>query len=121
MPWGPDRLRFEIQVETPQSILGPDGTALVARMIRAAQGRCTGLHYGTYDYSAFCGIAAGDQSLEHPVGAPLQVRGTAVVRRETPDLPTAPPESSPRRAIGAPLRRDTTPAESGRRRRPDAP
>ena len=29
-------LRFEIQVETPQSILGPDGTALVARMIHAA-------------------------------------------------------------------------------------
>ena len=52
------RLRFEIQVETPQSILGPDGTALVARMVHAAAGRCTGLHYGTYDYSASCGIAA---------------------------------------------------------------
>jgi len=61
------RLRFEIQVETPQSILGPDGTALVARMIGAADGRCTAFHYGTYDYSAYAGIAAGDQSLEHPV------------------------------------------------------
>src|SRR6478672_11659847 len=60
-------LRFEIQVETPQSILGPDGTALVARMVHASGGRCTGLHYGTYDYSAFCGIAAAHQSLEHPV------------------------------------------------------
>jgi citrate lyase beta subunit len=60
-------LRFEIQVETPQSILGPDGTALVARMIHAAPSRVTGLHYGTYDYSAFCGIAAPYQSLEHPV------------------------------------------------------
>jgi citrate lyase beta subunit len=60
-------LRFELQIETPQSILGPDGTALVARMIHASGGRCTGLHYGTYDYSAFCGIAAGHQSLEHPV------------------------------------------------------
>ncbi|HXH76991.1 DUF6986 family protein [Nocardioides sp.] len=60
-------LRFEIQIETPQSILGPDGTALVARMIHASGGRCTGLHYGTYDYSAFCGIAAAHQSLEHPV------------------------------------------------------
>ncbi|HEY1702364.1 MAG TPA: aldolase [Trebonia sp.] len=60
------RLGFEIQVETPQSILGPDGTALVARMIRAAGGRCTGLHYGTYDYSAFCGIAAEYQSMAHP-------------------------------------------------------
>jgi citrate lyase beta subunit len=61
------RLGFEIQVETPQSILGPDGTALVARMIHAADGRCTALHYGTYDYSAFCGIAAEYQSMEHPV------------------------------------------------------
>jgi citrate lyase beta subunit len=60
-------LRFEIQVETPQSILGPDGTALVARMIHAAPTRVVGLHYGTYDYSAFCGIAAPYQSLEHPV------------------------------------------------------
>ena len=60
-------LRFEIQVETPQSILGPDGTALVARMVHASAGRCAGLHYGTYDYSAYCGIAAAHQSLEHPV------------------------------------------------------
>jgi citrate lyase beta subunit len=61
------RLGFEIQVETPQSIQGPDGTALVARMIHASDGRCTALHYGTYDYSAFCGIAAEYQSMEHPV------------------------------------------------------
>jgi citrate lyase beta subunit len=60
-------IRFEIQVETPQSVLGPDGTALVARMVHAGGGRLTALHYGTYDYSAFCGIAAEQQSLEHPV------------------------------------------------------
>jgi citrate lyase beta subunit len=60
------RLRFEIQVETPQSILAADGTATVARMIHAADGRCSGLHYGTYDYSAACGIAAAYQSMEHP-------------------------------------------------------
>jgi citrate lyase beta subunit len=63
----PGALRFELQIETPQSILGADGTALVARMVHAADGRCTGLHYGTYDYSASCGIAAAHQSLEHPV------------------------------------------------------
>jgi len=59
-------LSFEIQVETPQSILGADGTLLVARMVHASAGRCTGLHYGTYDYSASCGIAAAYQSMEHP-------------------------------------------------------
>nr|WP_229665796.1 aldolase/citrate lyase family protein [Ornithinimicrobium pekingense] len=63
----PRTLRFEIQVETPQSVLGPDGTALVARMVHAGSGRVTGLHYGTYDYSAFCGIPGPYQSLEHPV------------------------------------------------------
>jgi citrate lyase beta subunit len=60
------RLRFEVQIETPQSILAADGTATVARLVQAASGRCSGLHYGTYDYSAACGIAAAYQSLEHP-------------------------------------------------------
>jgi citrate lyase beta subunit len=63
----PGALRFEIQVETPQAVLGADGTALLARMIHASGRRCTGLHYGTYDYSASCGIAAAYQSMEHPV------------------------------------------------------
>ena len=61
------RMRFEVQVETPPAVLASDGTATVARLIEAADGRLTGLHYGTYDYSAACGIAAGYQSLEHPV------------------------------------------------------
>jgi citrate lyase beta subunit len=61
------RLRFELQIETPPAVLSADGTATVARMIQAAKRRCAGLHYGTYDYSAACGIAAAYQSLEHPV------------------------------------------------------
>jgi citrate lyase beta subunit len=60
------RLGFEIQVETPQAVLAADGTATVARMIAEADGRCAGLHYGTFDYSASLGIAAAQQSLEHP-------------------------------------------------------
>jgi hypothetical protein len=60
------RLRFEIQIETPPAVLGADGVATVARMIHAAEGRCAGLHYGTYDYSAAVGIAAQFQSMEHP-------------------------------------------------------
>lgn len=59
-------LRFELQIETPQAILGADGTATVARMIHSAAGRCTGLHYGTYDYSAAIGVTAAQQSLAHP-------------------------------------------------------
>jgi citrate lyase beta subunit len=60
-------LRFELQIESPQAILGADGTATVARALHASQGRCLGLHYGTYDYSAACGISPQQQSLDHPV------------------------------------------------------
>ncbi|HEX3336269.1 MAG TPA: aldolase [Jatrophihabitans sp.] len=59
-------LGFEIQIETPQAIVGADGAALVAPMLHVAAGRCAGLHYGTYDYSASLGIAAAFQSMEHP-------------------------------------------------------
>ncbi|MFE3504894.1 DUF6986 family protein [Kitasatospora sp. NPDC059160] len=61
------RIGFEIQIETTQAILGPDGRATVARMIEAAEGRATGLHYGTFDYSASCGVSAAHQSMDHPV------------------------------------------------------
>jgi len=60
------RLVFEVQVETPQVILGADGTAVIARCVPAAGGRLCGLHYGTYDYSAALGIAPHLQSIEHP-------------------------------------------------------
>ncbi|MEO3762443.1 aldolase [Streptomyces sp. B5E4] len=61
------RLGFEIQIETTQAVLGADGRATVARMIDAAGGRATGLHYGTFDYSAACGVSAAYQSMDHPV------------------------------------------------------
>ncbi|MBA3310152.1 MAG: aldolase [Nocardioidaceae bacterium] len=60
------RLRFEVQVETTQSILGSDGGALVARLVHESDGRCTGLHFGTYDYTAALGISAAHQAMDHP-------------------------------------------------------
>ncbi|NYV76311.1 DUF6986 family protein [Streptomyces sp. UH6] len=63
----PGRLGFEIQVETSQAIVAADGTATVARMIHAAEGRATGLHYGTFDYSAALGVSAAHQASDHPV------------------------------------------------------
>ena len=61
------RLGFEIQIETPQAVQSASGVAAVSAMIQAGRGRVTGLHYGTYDYSAACGVSAANQSLEHPV------------------------------------------------------
>ncbi len=60
-------LRFELQIESPQAVLGADGRATVAEAIHRGGARVTGLHYGTYDYSASCGIVSAQQSLEHPV------------------------------------------------------
>lgn len=60
-------IRFELQIESPQAIIGPDGTATVAKAIHLSEHRCTALHYGTYDYSAACGIAPQHQALDHPV------------------------------------------------------
>jgi len=62
----PGRIGFEIQIETSQAILAADGTATVARMIQAADGRATGLHYGTFDYSACLGVSAAYQASDHP-------------------------------------------------------
>lgn len=58
---------FEIQIETPQAILCSDGSAEATRILAEGKGRVLSLHYGTYDYSAYLGVDAADQSLEHPV------------------------------------------------------
>ncbi|WP_299054657.1 aldolase/citrate lyase family protein [uncultured Nocardioides sp.] len=77
-------LRFEVQVETPPVVLGADGRVPLTDCLTAGQGRVTSLHYGTYDYSASIGVAAGDQSLEHPAAdlakglMQLAVAGTGV-------------------------------------------
>ena len=60
-------LRYELQIEIPQAILGPDGRATVAQAVHRGAPRLSGLHYGTYDYSAACGVVSAQQSLAHPV------------------------------------------------------
>lgn len=78
------RIRFEVQVETPQLVLGAAGTSPLAQLPLAVPGRISALHYGTYDYSAALGIAAGHQSMEHPVAdlakgiMQLAVAGTGI-------------------------------------------
>ena len=89
-------LGLELQVETPQAVLGSDGRATVAAMVHAAGDRLLGLHYGTYDYSAALGIAAAHQSADHPAAdfakQVMQVAaagtGARVVDGSTNVLPT---------------------------------
>ncbi|CAM05921.1 citrate lyase beta subunit [Saccharopolyspora erythraea NRRL 2338] len=58
-------LRFEIQVETTQSIVDSGGRFALPRFVAAGAGRVTGLHFGTYDYTASCGLTAAHQHLAH--------------------------------------------------------
>lgn len=59
-------LSIELMVETPRAIVGPDGRCPLAGLVAAARGRCRGVHFGVYDYSAALGIAPVHHGLRHP-------------------------------------------------------
>ena len=61
------RLKMELMIELTQSILAPDGSSMLPQLLSAAEGRCTGAHFGTYDYTASCSITAAYQTMDHPV------------------------------------------------------
>jgi citrate lyase beta subunit len=61
-----ESLKVEFMVETTQSIFDPKGRVILPRLHHAAQGRLTGAHFGTYDYTANCDITAAHQRMRHP-------------------------------------------------------
>ncbi|MEV4129366.1 aldolase/citrate lyase family protein [Nocardia sp. NPDC049707] len=108
-------LRFELQIESPQAIIAADGSAPIAKMIGLSEGRCSALHFGTYDYTAACGIAAPDQALDHPAAdyakSVMQVAaaqtGVWICDGSTQIVPDREPESALRnhhRLVGRALR-----------------
>lgn len=60
-------LQMEMMVETTQSIMDDTGRNPLMRFIQAGQGRLIATHFGTYDYTASCGITAKYQEMNHPV------------------------------------------------------
>ena len=60
-------LKMEMMVETTQSIMAIDGTNPLYKFIKASDGRCIAMHFGTYDYTASCSITAKYQEMDHPV------------------------------------------------------
>ena len=60
-------LKMEMMVETTQSIMAIDGTNPLYKFIKASNGRCIAMHFGTYDYTASCSITAKYQEMDHPV------------------------------------------------------
>jgi len=63
----PGALRFELMIETTQAIVGPDGYCPMPELLKACEGRCTGAHLGTYDFTASCNITAAHQTMDHPM------------------------------------------------------
>jgi len=60
-------LKMETMVEATQIIMDEEGRNPLYRIIRASEGRCIAAHFGTYDYTASCGITAKYQTMAHPV------------------------------------------------------
>lgn len=63
----PERsLKFEMMIETTQSIINHRGEINLPRLLEGAEGRCVAAHFGTYDYTAGCNITAAHQHMMHP-------------------------------------------------------
>ncbi|WP_242454538.1 DUF6986 family protein [Bailinhaonella thermotolerans] len=56
----PRTLRFEIQVEAPQTVL------FLLQGAPECDGRVAAAHFGVFDYTAACGLAPHEQRLDHP-------------------------------------------------------
>ena len=57
---------LELMIESPLAILGMDGRIALLDWVDAARGRCVGVHFGPYDYTASLEIPAPAQGLVHP-------------------------------------------------------
>jgi len=60
-------LKMETMVEATQIIMDDEGKNPLMKIIRAGEGRLIAAHFGTYDYTASCGITAKYQTMAHPV------------------------------------------------------
>lgn len=58
-------IKFEIMIETTQSVLNDDGQSNLPLFIKAGGGRIVAAHFGTYDYTASCNITAAWQAMDH--------------------------------------------------------
>jgi citrate lyase beta subunit len=59
-------LRFEVQIETTESIINHRGEIGLRAILDAAAGRLNAAHFGVFDYTAACGLPPDQQRLDHP-------------------------------------------------------
>jgi citrate lyase beta subunit len=110
----PGVLRLELMIETPQSILAPDGSSALRGLVAAGDGRVSGAHFGTYDYTALCGITAAWQHMRHAacdfakhmMQVALAQTGVRLSDGATTIMPVAPHRAAPDRPLSEPQRRE---------------
>ena len=96
-------IRLELMIETPQSILAPDGSSALRGLVAAGEGRVSGAHFGTYDYTALCGITAAWQHMghatcdfaKHMMQVALAQSGVQLSDGATNIMPVAPHRAAP--------------------------
>src|SRR5207245_5640840 len=84
-----------------------DGTVALPRLIAEGRGRIVAAHFGTYDYTAACGITAAHQHMLHPVcdfakhGMQVALAGTGIWLSDgaTNILPVGPHRAAPGAAL----------------------
>ena len=100
-------LKLELMIETPQSILAADGSSALRALVAAGEGRVTGAHFGTYDYTALCGITASWQMMghqacdfaKHMMQVALAQSGVRLSDGATNVMPVAPHRVAPDRPL----------------------
>ncbi len=105
----PGALKMELMVETTQAIIDRQGQIALPALIAAARGRCTGAHFGTYDYTASCSITAAHQRMDHPACdfakhvMKVSLAGTGVMLSDgaTNIMPIGPHKAAPGKKLSA--------------------
>lgn len=59
-------LRLEIMIESPRAMFDREGRFNLPRLLDAAPGRVSGVHFGSFDYTAASGVSGPSQRLDHP-------------------------------------------------------
>jgi citrate lyase beta subunit len=103
----PGLVRLELMIETPQAIIGPDGACALRTLVASGMGRVRSAHFGTYDYTALCGITASHQQMGHPacefakhmMQVSLAQTGVQLSDGATNVLPVPPHRPSPDRPL----------------------
>jgi citrate lyase beta subunit len=110
----PGSITLELMIETPQSILAPDGRSALRALVAAGGGRVSGAHFGTYDYTALCGITAAWQHMRHQacdfakhmMQVALAQSGVTLSDGATNIMPVAPHRAIPGAALTDAQRRE---------------